>query len=417
MALLGEYRLLWANAAGSSRARGGNLHGRRHSASAPASGVDTIVGSSSSSSKSIAGMPSNELYGQFVFETQGDAPPLAVGLRRARSVTDAMKVLGGGGARGEHVVLVTITSVLSLLAGNLIATGQWISLVGAAFVLFVSSMMESRAGAVGVLVAMISALCHTIVANRVTFQWVMTIALLVVFVLLAVEVITSLVKEDPRGYVLMLDSHEDASVVIENRFAMDIKLLVFDDTDALRVIPHGGLLGGTVVPRGSSTCIGDQPPYNIKVYAPWERELGTFEVTAGRYSFQATVPPLLLRPEDPSCFVNSSGEKVNVCTCAVDSWTRSLWVPLAPLCARLVFPSRKLAAEESFALSGPCLLHVYDSGLLALRHIVSCVVREGEGVEYLGCVRWTGVKTKVNKSGSSLSKMGKSSASLVDQVG
>jgi len=407
MSLVGEYQLLWANAARSNLACSGGLRRSGSRSGMCPSGAETTGGSwgsTSSSNRSFASIASNEPCGQFVFETQGDAPPLTVGLRRARSVQDVMKVLGGGGSRGEHVLLVSVVTAVSLLGGNLVATGQWLSLVGSAVLLTMFGFLESRWGVRAVLMVMTSALFHTIVTNRVTFQWVITMALVVVFAMFCVEIITSLVKEDPRGYVMIPHGVEGTSVVIENRFAMDVKLLVFDDTDALRVVPQGGLLAGTVVPRGASTCIGDQPPYIVKVYAPWERELGTFKVAAGHYKFQATVPPLLLRSEDPPCFVNSSGEPVNVCTCAVDNWTRSLWVPLAPLLARLVFPSRKVAVDESFALSGPCLLHVYDSGLLALRHCASCVVGQGEGVEYLGCVRWTGVKAKVNRSSSSLAE-------------
>lgn len=370
MAFLGEYRLLWA-----SSAREGT----------------------ESSAVNTDGPTHCE---QFVFEKRGEEP-LAVGLRRAKSFADVMRALGGSGSGGAHIGLAVVVALLSLLGGNLIATGRWGILLGSVMMIGVSAVAESRAGLLAVVTADMCAVGHTIAEHEVSLYWFLTTVVALVFGLLLLEIILSLVIEDPRGYV-MIPEGPDSGVIIENKYTTDVKLLVFDDTDAWCVVPQGGLLSGIVVPRGASTHVGDRPPYIVKVYAPWERELGMFEVPAGRHSFQATVPPLLLRPEDQPVFLNSTEERVNVCVCEVDSWTRSLWLPLAPLFARLRYASRQVEAGGSFPLAGSCILHVHGSGLLILRHCATCVVCDGEGVEYLGCLTWTGVKSRVSRSCSSL---------------
>lgn len=341
--------------------------------------------------------------GQYVFATQGDEP-LAAGLRRARSVTELVRALAGGGGSGERAVVGAAVAFMALLSGNLIATGRWRSLLGFGTVGVVLAIWEMRTGLPAILVGLVGLFGDTVWEGEASLEWLVTVALTVVLALLVLTVVMNFVQEDSRGYVLLRETNDPVSrTVLTNSCCMDVKLLVFDGADAVRLVPQGGLLGGVLVPRGASHELAGQPPYVVKVYAPWERELGAFEVTSGTYSFQATLAPLVLAPARAALFQNKCQETVAICTTAVGCWTCSLWLPFAPLFARLVWPSQLVAPDGKVELPGPCMLRVYGSGLLGpLAQRASCMVRQNESAEYFGSVRWTGTPTTVKRTSSSV---------------
>lgn len=172
---------------------------------------------------------------------------------------------------------------------------------------------------------------------------------------------------------------------------MDIKLLIFNGDDMIRLIPMGGLLGGSLVPRGASHAVGDAPPYFVKVYAPFEYELGTFLVEGGIYSFRPTVPPFLLAPSTAPMFTNSTQTAIVVCICNADDWTRTVWFPFTWFFARLTKPARTVLPGEGFVLKGdPCVVRIFGGGGMERWHEKSyCMANANEHVEYLGSIQWT----------------------------
>lgn len=120
---------------------------------------------------------------------------------------------------------------------------------------------------------------------------------------------------------------------------MDVKVLCFHRDDRVQFIPKGGLLpSNSVVRRNQEIQLkdGDQGPLTVKIFAPFETELGTWSNVQGAYVLRATAPPVTIKPGRP-CFRNLSEHSVVVCCSAYD-WRCSLWLPLSQLVARLLTP-------------------------------------------------------------------------------
>jgi len=344
---------------------------------------------------------------QFVFATQAST---AARLYRVRSVQDLLQLITGHEQSAERVM----AGMIALLAGNLLATGQWRCLLSLAVAVGLALIIDSRIPAViavsATLILLTWLFLSTIWRGMVSIDWVLTVTLVLFSTLATFAGVVNVVKQDPRSYVLLQERTNSESsrkcaragpspVAIRNDCCMDVKLLVFDARDIVRWVPHGGLLAGTLLPRGGVHEVGSKPPYVVKLYAPWEKELGSFIVEDGVYSFRATVPPLQLRSSEQPAFSNCTESTVALCICEVGCLTSSLWLPLAPIFARLSWPVHTLQPNQAFPLGDrPCQIRVYQG----LWEQACCILRAQESVDYVGTVRWTEKQSAVRKSCSSL---------------
>jgi len=347
---------------------------------------------------------------QYVFSARSNSEePLFSSLRRAETFPDVLEALLGRSIASSNVGSALVIVAFALGGGNLLATGRWITFVVCLSALAVVAVFEMKGSACLVCVAMVVFFTSTVLMGDTSVQWLATEAFVSLAALTILAMVLQMVQVDPRGHVMLREPCDVATeeVVIKNDCCMDVKLLLFDGTDICRLVPKGGLLGGVLISRGSSHMLGTKPPYFVKFYAPWERELGGFQVSGGKYSLRETAPALALSTSESPCFTNGSDEHVAVCFCSTECWTCSLWLPLAPLLARLVgWPVSHVAPQESIKLSTPCMLRVYSTGLLgALFQRANAVVREQESAEYLGSIQWTHPPSKVRKSTSSLIKV------------
>lgn len=335
---------------------------------------------------------------QFVFSTDQKTPSL----RKVRSVQDLCQLLSGHELPSLDAFAV---GGCALLYGNLVAAGQWWRFAFLAASGALMAIWEMRLCGVAVSLLLAWFLLENL-QIRASMHWFKVVVLIVTAALAILRALTAAIREDPRGHVLLRVA--DGECIIRNQCCMDVKMLIFEGSDLVRLVPHDGLLGGTLVARGASCCLGDNPPYVVKVYAPWEKELGTYLVRDGAYTLHATVPPLLLFPSDSPTLTNLCEATIRVCVCPPDCWTCSLWLPLAPLFARLRWSSQLLPPDQSLSLGGQrCVLHIFGQGpLSAIRQLATCRVDAGEGVEYVGGVQWSPPPSGVRKSASSLSSLG-----------
>lgn len=331
--------------------------------------------------------------GQHVF-TSSPGTQAGPRLRRVRTVQDFVEAISGSSRSVDWAAV----AALAMLCGNLVATGQWLLLVLFLLAGMVLAVLELRVAATAELVALSLLLLSSVRSGMVGFHWMATVTAIVLFAVLALTATSHAVREDPRGHALVCE-RSSKSVKIRNDCCMDVKMLIFDATDVVRLVPHGGLLGGVLVRRGALYEVGSESPYIVKFYAPWGRELGAFLVEGGIYSFRATAPPIVLAKSPSPTFTNRSEEPVLACRCG-QCWTNSLWVPMAPLFARLRWPSKLVLPGNTISLDGPCLLRVYVPRSVDQR--ACAVLFEGESSEYLGPVLWSTGRGNVRKSVSSM---------------
>jgi len=381
MTSLSDYRLWWSSAC--------------HAATSPTEQADSVA------------------QEQYVFATQEGQSSTefeAQSLRRVRSVEDMLLLLSGGDHSGAKKIVVF---VLALLGGNLVANGQWQYLftlamggvvlaigahqaIGKLLILLLGlSFLRSVCG-------VIASICSNGFVLPEHLSWCITVALIAVLAVSVMILVQHFVEEDTRHHVLLL-KQETGSVTIHNDCFMDIKLLVFDGFDVVRLVPRAGLLSGSLLKRGCSHFVGNSPPYVVKIYAPMERELGAFLVQRGTYSFRATTPSLQLTSAsfEAPVFKNSSGDPVCVCMCSIDCWTRSLWLPFTSLFARLIWRGVAVAPEGIVPLLGPCVLRVFLTGLKSLSQEAWCMVTAHESAEYTGRVHWSAPPKKRMPTSSS----------------
>eukprot|EP00929_Paragymnodinium_shiwhaense_P007921 TRINITY_DN111846_c0_g1_i1.p1 TRINITY_DN111846_c0_g1~~TRINITY_DN111846_c0_g1_i1.p1 ORF type:complete len:486 (+),score=55.79 TRINITY_DN111846_c0_g1_i1:124-1581(+) len=252
---------------------------------------------------------------QFVFTT-GEEMPFS--LSRVKSLHDLQELL----SRGESEAHKVAVAFVALLGGNLVAMGEWEYLLCFVAVGLTVAVLQLRRAAWAMAGLLMAFFFNTVWKGLVSLEWLLTVALVVLLAVMSVVMSDTLSKEDPRGYVLLPEQPSD-TVVIRNHCYMDVKLLVFDGYDAVRLIPYGGLLGGTLLPRAGSCILGINPPYIIKVYAPWGKEVGAFRVPSlSVFGLRATAPPLLLRRcrYSAQSRIGCGGPEVgNSAACAQDS--------------------------------------------------------------------------------------------------
>lgn len=342
---------------------------------------------------------------QFVFATQAST---AAKLHRVRSVQDLLQLISGHERSAEQVM----AGMIALLAGNLLAIGQWRCLLSLGVAVVLALIVDSRIPAViavsATLILLTWLFLSTIWRGMVSVDWVVTVTVVLFGTMATFAGVVNVVKQDPRSHVLLHETtngegsqkcERPPSVAIRNDCCMDVKLLVFDAKDIVRWVPQGGLLAGTLLPRGGIHEVGSRSPCVIKLYAPWEKELGSFLVEDGTYSFRATIPPLVLRSSEQPAFSNCTESTVALCICEVGCLTSSLWMPLAPIFARLSWPVHILLPNQKIPLwDRPCLIRVYQG----LWEQACCMLRAQESVDYVGTVRWTEKQSAVKKSYSSL---------------
>lgn len=335
---------------------------------------------------------------QYIFAARVELP---MNLRRARTAQDLLLVLAGGDARAPTGFAV---ATLGLLFGNLAATGQWILLLAVTTVSVIVAVLEWR-GAAQAVAALQACLLIRSLWQGFDLQWLILEVATVLGALIVLALVLRAIQEDPRSHALLLHQ-PSAEVLVRNDCCHDVKLLVFDGDDNVRLVPRGGLLGGVLLRRGATRTIGGQPPYVVKVYAPFARELGTFRVQGGLYSLRATAPALILMESKPGqrTFRNASTQSVDVCVCQSDCWTGSLWLPCSQVFTRLLWSSQRVKPKDSLSLHpGPCFLRVYRAGPLGfLQDLASCSLWENEKVEYEGRVTWTVPRSSVHRSCSAL---------------
>lgn len=344
---------------------------------------------------------------QYIFSARPcdlDEEPLISTLRRAETLPDLVQALLGKNVVSSPLVgPILAVTLLSLLIGNLIATSRWLWLVSLCTAGLASATWEVRSWFLAVVGASILVFGFTIFTGSINLKWFLTEAVFVLMSLFILALYTQVMTEDSRGYVL-LNTGPGEEVVIQNDCCMDVKLLVFDASDIVRLIPSGGLLGGVVVQRGARHVLGSQQRYFVKVYAPFERELGSFEVCPGNYSLRATVPALVISDGGPPAFLNNTEEYLTICTYPLTCWTCSLWLPFPSLIARVAQKTMwDVGPQETVDLKGPCMLRVYRGGRLGfLSQLAFGVLHQGESAEFLGNVRWTVPPSTVRKSCSGL---------------
>ena len=352
------------------------------------------------------GVPLQDNPGQYVFATRVELP---FSLRRVRTFQDLVQAIPGG----EQSAMQIVVAAIALLAGNLIAMRRWLSLLGFAVTGVVAAIFYLPRTAVVSFAALVAMTIVDAVSTDifVSPDWFITVALVVTVTIFIVGLLLYMVREDPRSHVLWRQKF-DSSVVIYNHCSMDIKLLSFDSTDVVRLIPHGGVLGGALVERGAAHKLGDAPPYFVRVYAPFEYELGSFVVEGGVYSFRATVPPFKMMPSNSPRFTNVTTDCVQICICRANDWTRSLWLPFSCVWARLSGSIYVVKPDENLALNGePCVIRVFGgSGFSSWHEHSCCMVEANESIDYMGSVRWTAPRPKSETS--SMKSAASSSSSL-----
>lgn len=347
--------------------------------------ADTGTATAGTSSSSAGTGLSN---GQYVFSTRVEMP---FNLRRVRTVQDLVQVLAGGdNLFGERLVV----AGLALLVGNLLVTGRWLWLIVSIIAALWFSILVWWKAAL-VLTALQAWPILNALWGELSLEWFAMETVTVIVALMVLAGILYVTQDDPRSYALLREK-SDSAVRIRNDCFMDVKFLVFNGEDTVRMVPQGGLLGGSLVRRGETHLVGEEPPYIVKAYAPFEKELGTYCVPSGSYSFRATAPPLLVLPssnrsqqELPS-FRNSSEVSVRVAICPATCWTNSLWLPFAPVFARIRWGTKAVGAGTTLVLSGrPAVLRVYPIGFLgSFVELAACSLSANEGAEYLGEIKW-----------------------------
>jgi len=266
---------------------------------------------------------------QYIFAAKNNTEePLISSLRRAETLPDLFEALLGHSVSGSQVGPAVAVASLALLGGNLLATGRWVTFLVFLSAYVASAIYELHIVAMALTTFMGALFALTLWTGAASLKWLATEAVLVLVALVVVTVVVQLTQEDPRGHVLVPIGDEQEEVVVQNDCCQDVKVLVFDWGDFCRLVPKGGLLSGLRLERGASHSLGKRPPYCIKVYAPWERELGNFEVTRGRYSLRETDPAIVLSqtqlspPKNPKVSTDSTtGTKTTETTEATSETT------------------------------------------------------------------------------------------------
>ncbi|CAE7766594.1 unnamed protein product [Symbiodinium sp. CCMP2592] len=348
---------------------------------------------------------------QFIFETVVESAP---SLSRVRSANDLFELLSGGDREATTKVVVAL---MALLGGNLIARGQYtafVSFVGIFLTVGVFQQLKGLAQASAVLLV-----CYflktTIWDGTVSFEWLLTVLVIMVLAVFLVMVIRILSRQDPRSYVLLKEQSSSHHAEIRNKCCMDVKVLSFEAYDNVRFVPRGGLLPeGSVVPRGGLIQLGNSPPYSVKIFSPFETELGTWTDVQGRYVLRETIPALLLRASlgPVSIFRNSTDKSLVLCLCKANHWTSSLWLPLSQAIARLHWPGRVVKPQEEVEVPMvPCVVRVYTGfvnvfgahGLPGgILEQACCMLETGEDVDFVGGVTWSRPLDRARNSMSSL---------------
>lgn len=345
--------------------------------------------------------PCEAPFEQFVFASQNDLP---LTLQRIQSVHDLLHALSGE----QHSAEKFMVSLLAVFVGHWIATGQIVLLTVFAIAGLLTAILDLRCVGALIFASMSVMLASNLWKGVLSIQWLLTVAIVMLVLILILTVIVNLVRQDPRSYVLLMLQHASATteigacrqdtgtVAIRNDCFMDVKLLIFDANDVVRWVPQGGLLGGLLLRRGALHVVGQRPPCIVKFYAPWEKELGTFYVDSGKYSFKPTFPPVLLLPSKSPTFTNCTEAAVQICICDEASWIGSLWMPFAPLFARLLSTATRVPPGSEVTIHGPCLVRIFEG----LMEHSCCVVKGSESVQYHGVVRWTPVNKRTVRSSS-----------------
>jgi len=316
--------------------------------------------------------------GQYVFTSKDPGP---LNLRRVHSVPDLFQAFSDGGWPLEKLTV----AIFAILGGNLVAKREWGSFMFFGVAGLAAATWEYRVGFASVTGLLVLRFLETFVFGQVSLRWALVVVFAMLGCLVIMYIILWAVQEDSRNYVMLKEGSDD-EVVIVNRCCMDVKLLVFDRTDTVRLIPYGGLLGGCLLQRDASLRLGDKTAYIVKAYAPFELELGTFVVDCGLNVLRQTAPPLHLFPcddGDTPSVSNASEGAVRISVCPVGCWTEDLWLPMAPVLARLRWGSRLLNPNSEEAIQPPCIVRVYRPRPWP-RQLAYCLVRAGESAEYSG---------------------------------
>ncbi|CAE7019834.1 unnamed protein product [Symbiodinium sp. CCMP2456] len=347
---------------------------------------------------------------QFIFETVVETVP---SLSRVRSANDLFELFSGGDREAPTKVVVAL---MALLGGNLIARGQYtafFSFVGIFLTVGVFQQLKGLAQASAVLLV-----CYflktTVWDGTVSFEWLVTVLIIMVLAVFLVMVIRILSRQDPRSYVLLKEKSSQHAQ-IRNQCCMDVKVLSFEAHDNVRFVPRGGLLPkGSVVPRGGLIHLGHQAPYSVKIFSPFETELGTWTDVQGHYVLRETIPPCIISESRSSSpiFRNSTEAEVVLCLCKRHHWTSSLWLPLSQAIARLRWSGRLVKPQEEVELAMvPCVVRVYTGlvnvfgahGLVGgILEQACCMLETGEDVDFVGGVTWSRPLDRARNSMSSL---------------
>jgi hypothetical protein len=273
MVSLSNYQLIWSSAKQGPGALPPGMERAEACAGAP--------GDKAATPPLTCELDAAEVTQQFVFTTEGgtDTPEDSLSsLPRVRSVQDLLDLISVEEKSLTLLLSNLAVGVIAVLLGNLAAGGQWLHLfvlTGAGLLAALRATWFGAAGVVTVSACMFWDTLRSVWSGMVSADWLITMFTIVLVALVLFKCFRDSGQEDPRSHVLLMEQ-PSSHAVIRNDCLSDVKLLVFDGTDICRLVPYGGLFGGTRVPRGASCCVGTSPPYIVKVYAPFERELGIF---------------------------------------------------------------------------------------------------------------------------------------------
>ena len=358
---------------------------------------------------------------QFVFESVVECAP---SLSRVRSARDLFELLSGGDKEATTKVVV---AVLALLGGNLIARGQWAAFFSCVGIFLTVAVFQLQAVARTAAVLLVGHFFKTLWDGLVSFEWLITVLAIVVLAVFIVMVIRITLREDPRSYVLLKERCEEEGeegvanvALIRNECCMDVKVLSFEANDNVQFVPRGGLLPrGSIVPRGGHIQLGTEPPYSVKIFAPFETELGTWTGVKGHFILRATAPPAIITPSaktpngsgHTSTFRNSTEADVVMCICNHSHWTSSLWLPLSQAIARLYWPGRQIKPSEEVEILGPCVVRVYTGFVNVFGAVggvleqACCMIRAGEDVDFVGGITWSRPLDRARNSMQAMSSL------------
>ncbi|CAK8998430.1 Uncharacterized protein SCF082_LOCUS5647 [Durusdinium trenchii] len=287
---------------------------------------------------------------QYIFETVAECMP---SLSRVSSVPDFLDFFEEFSGDKEATTKFVV-AIAAFFGGNLIARGQWQELLTFIIAFLVVFVFHLPFLARTTSLVLVCYCVNSLKTDGVSVEWAVTVAVVIFLAVLAVMLIRMASKQDPRGYVLLpfhmamalkeengKETETTTSVSIWNHLHMDVKVLCFNPTDRVQFIPKGGLLpSNSVVRRGQRIQLKDKTatpyrgPLTVKIFAPFETELGTWSSLTGTWILRATAPPVILSRHPRPLFKNMSEDSVVVVISEWD-WTCSLWLPLSQIFARL----------------------------------------------------------------------------------